>query len=48
MEVKVLASMPLWLVRLLSSCGVYSRGYSKIAVSYKNSLLNGVKELMSV
>lgn len=35
MEIKILGAMPLWLTRLLSEHGLFSRGFSKYGVKYK-------------
>ncbi len=35
MEIKILGSMPLWLTRLLSENELYSHGFSKYGVKYK-------------
>lgn len=35
MEIKILGAMPLWLTRLLSEKGLFSRGFSKYGVRYK-------------
>lgn len=36
MEIKILGAMPLWLTRLLSENELFSRGFSKYGVKYKN------------
>lgn len=35
MEIKILGAMPLWLTRILSENGLFSRGFSKYGVRYK-------------
>lgn len=35
MEIKILGAMPLWLTRMLSEQGLYSRGFSKYGSRYK-------------
>lgn len=35
MEIKILGAMPLWLTKLLSENGLFSRGFSKYGVKYK-------------
>jgi hypothetical protein len=43
MEIKILGSMPLWLTKILSENDLFSRGFSKYGVKYKNDAQN--KEL---
>lgn len=39
MEIKILGAMPLWLSRLLSENGLFSRGFSKYGVRYKRDAM---------
>ena len=40
MEIKILGAMPLWLTRILSEHGLFSRGFSKYGVKYKQDAQN--------
>ena len=40
MEIKILGAMPLWLTHLLSEHNLFSRGFSKYGVKYKQDAQN--------
>lgn len=41
MEIKILGAMPLWLTEILDKNKLYSRGFSKYGVKFKQDLQNG-------
>lgn len=45
MELKIPGAIPLWLAKVLTELGIFSRGYSKYGAYYKTYVKNGIERI---